>query len=125
MALSQLNAQQAVTITVPLPTSVDDAWEIFSSVFIALSDVPEVAILFPLEQDLIEELGVPSLQMSDIRSALASLHHIEIPPAAEGEWPKTVLDFFLKYLVYTPVWDSTTTGDLRGALAKLEAAYAA
>ena len=88
---------------IPLPTTMEEAWEIFSSTYVRLTDIPKTEYLFPLDQNMVEELGTTSLQMADIRTNLANQHGIEIPAAEEGEWPETVKDYFEKYLAYTPV----------------------
>lgn len=87
----------------PLPTTLEEAWENFSDVMIEVSNIDDESYLFPMDQDLLEEVGLTSLQMNDGRETLGNRHGIEIPPEPDKtKWPKTVADMFKKYVKYTP-----------------------
>lgn len=87
----------------PLPTTLDEAWENFADVMLRVSNIPDANFLFPVDQDLQEELGLSSLQMNDGRETLGSLHGITITPEPDRtKWPRTVADMFTKYVNHTP-----------------------
>lgn len=87
----------------PPPLSLFRAWRIFTEVIIGVSNVPDESFLLPVDQDLLEEIGLTSLQMHDGRETLNTLQGINIPPELDrAKWPKTVLDMFVKYVSHTP-----------------------
>lgn len=87
----------------PLPTTLEEAWDNFSGVMIEVSNIPDKGLLLPLDQDLMEELGMTSLQLNDGRETLGNHHGIEIPPEADrSRWPRTVGDMFRRYVSHTP-----------------------
>ncbi len=87
----------------PLPKTLDEAWEVFSDVMLEVTNIPDKSYLFPMDQDMLEELGLTSLQMNDGRETLGNRHGIEIQGEPDrAKWPKTVADMFRKYVRYTP-----------------------
>lgn len=87
----------------PLPNTIEEGWEHYVDAIVFVSNVPDESYLIPLDQDLMEEVGLTSLQLNDGRETLNNAHGIEIPAELDkAKWPKTVADMFRKYLRYTP-----------------------
>lgn len=87
----------------PVPTTIEEAWRNYVDVIILVSNIPDESFFFPLDQDMLEEAGLTSLQMNDGRETLNVMHGINILGEEDKtKWPKTFADMFRKYIGYTP-----------------------